>query len=181
MHTGRVNPSVIPLVVSSCPVAMKFSLVDRVLELQRGESIKTVKNLSLAEEYLQDHFPGFPVMPGVLMVESLVQTGAWLMRHDTDFSYSCTLLKEAKAVKFNSFVSPGHSLQVECKVHKKSDTEYTFKAAGLLDGESSAVSARITLEQFNLADRNPDMEASDERRRKYLRDQWGTVWTPESA
>lgn len=169
------------LTYQNLSAVMKFSLVDRVLELQPGESIKTVKNLSLAEEYLQDHFPGFPVMPGVLMVEALVQTGAWLMRHDTDFKYSCTLLKEAKAVKFNSFVSPGHSLQVESKVHKKSDSEYTFKAVGLLDGESSAVSARITLEQFNLADRNPDMEKSDERRRKYLRDQWGSVWTPVSA
>lgn len=160
---------------------MKFSLVDRVVELAPGESIKTLKNLSLAEEYLQDHFPGFPVMPGVLMVESLVQTGAWLMRTDADFKYTCVLLKEAKAVKFNSFVSPGRSLHVECKVHKKSETEYTFKAAGLLDGTDSAVSARVTLEQFNLADKNPEMEASDERRRAYFREQWSTVWTPPAA
>lgn len=160
---------------------MKFSLVDRVIDLQPEESIKTIKNLSLAEEYLQDHFPGFPVMPGVLMVEALVQTGAWLMRSDSDFRYSCVLLKEAKAVKFNSFVSPGNSLHVECKVHKKSDTEYTFKASGLLNGQESAVSARITLEQFNLADRNPEMEASDERRRSHFRGEWSSVWTPASS
>ena len=160
---------------------MKFSLVDRVIDFQPGESIETVKNLSLAEEYLQDHFPGFPVMPGVLMVESLVQTGAWLMRADHDFAYSCVLLKEAKAVKFNSFVSPGHSLNVVCKVHKKSEAEYTFKAAGTLDGGDSAVSARVTLEQFNLADRNPEMSASDERRRTHFRELWNTVWCPPST
>lgn len=179
--TSLDAPVVSSLFRHSLAIAMKFMLVDRVVELQPGESIKTVKNLSIAEEYLQDHFPGFPVMPGVLMVESLVQAGAWLMRADHDFKYSCVLLKEAKAVKFNSFVSPGKSLHVECKVHKKSDNEYTFKAAGLLDGKESAVSARITLEQFNLADRNPEMESSDERRRKYFRDQWGMVWMPPSA
>lgn len=160
---------------------MKFSLVDRVTSLAAGESIETVKNLTSAEEYLQDHFPGFPVMPGVLMVETLVQSGAWLMRSDADFAYTCVLLKEAKAVKFNNFVSPGNSLHVECKVHKKSDTEYTFKAFGLLNGTDSAVSARVTLEQFNLADHNPDMAASDERRRKYFREQWSTIWVPPAG
>lgn len=168
--------------LSQLTSTMKFSLVDRVVQLVPGESISTVKNLTAAEEYLQDHFPGFPVMPGVLMVETLVQTGAWLMRADADFQYTCVLLKEAKAVKFNNFVSPGHSLHVECKVHKKSEREYTFKASGLLDGRDSAVSARVTIEQFNLADHNPEMAVSDERRRKYFREQWATVFEqPASA
>ena len=78
---------------------MRFSLVDRIVEMERGQSITAVKNLSLAEEYLQDHFPGFAVMPGVLMVETLVQAGAWLMRYSEDFKYSTILLKQAKAVK----------------------------------------------------------------------------------
>ena len=160
---------------------MKFSLVDRVTAMTPGESIETVKNLSLAEEYLQDHFPGFPVMPGVLMVEALVQSGAWLMRADCDFRYSCVLLKQAKAVKFNGFVSPGHSLNITASVVKKSDTEYTFKAAGKIDGEGSAVSARVTLEQFNMSDRNAELEASDERRRVHFRREWSTVWTPPVA
>ena len=158
---------------------MKFSLVDRIVKLEPGEAVSTVKNLSMAEEYLQDHFPGFPVMPGVLMVESLVQAGAWLMRSDADFRYSCVLLKEYR--KSNGFVKPGRALHVDCKVHKKSETEYTFKAAGTIDGEESAVSARVTLEQFNLADRNPEMEASDERRRSHFREQFAVVWTPEAA
>ena len=164
---------------------MKFSLVDRVTELQPGERIAAVKNLSLAEEYLQDHFPGFPVMPGVLMVEALVQTGAWLMRSDADFEYSCVLMKQAKAVKFNGFVAPGRTLRIEASVVKKSATEYTFKAAGQVDedggGLKSAVSARVTLEQFNMADRNPDLAEGDERRRDHFRREWATVWTPPAA
>ena len=59
---------------------MRFVLIDRIVEVRPGQSLVAVKNLSLAEEYLADHFPGFPVMPGVLMLEALTQAGAWLIR-----------------------------------------------------------------------------------------------------
>ena len=77
---------------------MRFSLVDRILTLEPGRSITAVKNLSIAEEYLADHFPGFPVMPGVLMIESLVQAGGWLIRETEGFQYSTVLLKDRKSV-----------------------------------------------------------------------------------
>lgn len=139
---------------------MRFSLLDRITEIQPGHSIQAIKTLSLAEEYLQDHFPGFPIMPGVLMVEAMVQTSAWLMRHSKDFQYSTVLLKEAKAVKFNKFVSPGKTLELSSSVHKQGDREWSFKAQGTIDGES-AVSARLTLEQFNLAERGEQFSALD--------------------
>ena len=50
---------------------MRFNLIDRITELNEGQSITAVKGLSLAEEYLKDHFPRFPVMPGVLMLEAM--------------------------------------------------------------------------------------------------------------
>ncbi len=157
---------------------MRFTLIDEITSLERGESITARKNLSLAEEYLQDHFPGFPVMPGVLMLESLVQTGAWLMRYSEDFKYSTVLLKEAKALKFNSFLKPGNSMNVEAKVHKKSDTEYTLKAAGKVDGVST-VSARITLQQFNLADKNESMAASDTQQLDAAKVLFAQLWKPQ--
>ena len=159
---------------------MRFSLIDRITTLQAGEQITAVKNLSLAEEYLQDHFPGFPIMPGVLMVEALTQSGAWLMRYTEDFAYSTILLKQAKAVKFNSFVSPGKTLEIQCRVHSRSENEYTFKAQGTIDGES-AISARLTLEQFNPADTEPGLKAADASRVEWLRDEFGVLWSPESS
>lgn len=141
---------------------MKFCLVDRITELTHGESISTIKNVSLAEEYLQDHFPGFSVLPGVLMVEALVQSCAWLSRVTDDFQYSTLLLKQAKAVKFNNFLKPGQTLCVSAKMKKNEDSTVSFQASGTVD-DQSAVSARIVLSKQNLADHRPDMSSGDDR------------------
>lgn len=159
---------------------MKFSLVDRIIALEAGKSITTVKNVSLAEEYLQDHFPGFPVLPGVMMVESLVQASAWLLRHTEDFRFSTILLKQAKALKFNNFVTPGKSLTVTSTIHKIDDSECTFRGEGSVDGQS-AVSARITLHRFNLRDQNPTLEKSDEQLVVHLRQQFSQLWNGVSS
>ncbi|QDV21079.1 3-hydroxyacyl-[acyl-carrier-protein] dehydratase FabZ [Gimesia panareensis] len=156
---------------------MRFSLVDQILELEKGKSITAVKNLSLAEEYLQDHFPGFAVMPGVLMVESIVQAGAWLMRYTNDFEFSTILLKQTKAIRFNSFVTPGKQLRVSLSIQKWEDNLCTLKASSEVEGET-AVSGRIVLEQFNLVDKNPSMAEKDAERIKDLQTQFAQLWNP---
>ncbi len=140
-------------------------------------SISAVKNLTSGEEYLADHFPGFPIMPGVMMVESLVQTGSWLMRYTESFTYSTVLLKEARAVRFSNFVKPGQTLRIECKIHKRDEQQYVLKCAGTVDGEP-AVSARLTLEQFNLSDHQLEMANTDRRIVEQLRDHFDSIWTP---
>ncbi len=156
---------------------MRFLLIDRIIELAPGESVTARKNVTLAEEYLADHFPGYPVLPGVLMLECLVQAGAWLMRSTEDFRYSTVLLKEAKALKYNTFVRPGQTLTVTAAVYERRDREYVFKGSGKVDGKS-AVSARLTLEQFNLSERNPQFAASDGKRIDELRRRFAEIWTP---
>src|SRR5437867_9896042 len=91
---------------------MRFNLIDRIVALEPGRSIQAVKNLTLAEEYLADHFPTFPVMPGVLMLETLVEAGAWLLRISEDFRHSVIVLREARGVKYGNFMEPGRSLMV---------------------------------------------------------------------
>jgi 3-hydroxyacyl-[acyl-carrier-protein] dehydratase len=154
---------------------MRFLLIDRITELTPNTSIAAVKNLTLGEEYLADHFPGFPVMPGVLMLEALVQAGAWLMRVSMDFSHSTILLRETKAVRYNNFVSPGKSLMLQVTVKKHQGNVWDFQGAGTVDG-NSAVSARFTLEGFNLADRNPAMASADELGRQAFRELLPQVW-----
>lgn len=157
---------------------MRFSLIDRITALEHGKSITAIKNLTLAEEYLGDHFPGFPVMPGVLMVETLVQAGAWLMRYTEDFKYSVVLLKQAKAIRFPNFVQPGNTLTVTLNVHKWEDNECTFKATGSVDGKGS-VNARLTLEQFNVTDGKNNFYVSDEYRIDEMKKMFDQIWTGE--
>src|SRR3954453_6509506 len=114
---------------------MRFVLIDRILDVQTGHSLTAVKNLSLAEEYLADHFPGFPVMPGVLMLEALTQAGAWLVRDMEDFAHSVVVLKKAKMIKYGSFVEPGRQLQLKVTLASHDDREASFKGEGPCDGQ----------------------------------------------
>src|SRR6478736_7662851 len=107
--------------------SMRFVLIDRIIDLKPGQSLVAIKNLSLSEEYLADHFPGFPVMPGVLMLEALTQAGAWLIRDMEDFAHSVVLLKQAKTIKYGSFVEPGRQLSLRVNLISHDDRNATFK------------------------------------------------------
>jgi 3-hydroxyacyl-[acyl-carrier-protein] dehydratase len=133
---------------------MRFALIDRIIELEPGQRIMAIKSLSMAEEYLADHFPHFPVMPGVLMLESMVQAGAWLVRYTEDFAHSMVVLKEAVNVKFAHFLQPGQIMAVTAEVLKLGDRETKLKAQGTVDGRV-IVSTRLTLRQSNLTDTQP--------------------------
>ncbi len=159
---------------------MKFCLVDRIVEIKSGESIRTIKNVSLAEEYLQDHFPGFSVLPGVMMVEALVQSCAWLSRVTDNFQYSTLLLKQARAVKFNSFLKPGQTLEVTATLKRTDETSAEFQASGTVEG-SSAVSAKLILSKDNLASRNPQLADNDQRLITAMKELFEQIrpWTAE--
>ena len=146
-------------------------------KLAPGESVTAIKNVSLAEEYLADHFPGYPVLPGVMMLECLVQAGAWLMRSTEDFRYSMILLKQAKALKYNTFVRPGQTSDRHGGPSLRgASVSMSLKDPGRLRKLGSERVSRC--EQFNLSDRNPDFEASDRKRIDELRRQFAEIWTP---
>lgn len=109
---------------------MHFNLVDRVIESD-AERIVTVKQVSSAEEYLQDHFPGFPVLPGVMMVESLVQAARELLVRRGESGAERVVLGGVRALKYGSFVRPGETLRVEVSLSKVlGEGSYEFKGEG---------------------------------------------------
>src|SRR5580692_10462507 len=109
---------------------MRFNLVDRIVEVKPGTSLDAVKNLTVGEEYLADHFPTFPVMPGVLMLQTLVEAASWLLRITEDFRYSVIALREAKNVKYGSFMEPGKSLIVTVDLAELGERDAVFKGKG---------------------------------------------------
>lgn len=88
---------------------MRWYWVDRFIEFNSGQSAKAVKNVSLSEEHLHDHFPGFPVMPASLMIEGMAQTGGILLGEKYNFEYNVILAKVPK-VEFHSWACPGDQL-----------------------------------------------------------------------
>lgn len=141
---------------------MKFLLIDRITELVPGERIRAVKALSLAEEYLADHFPRFPVMPGVLMIEALVQASAWLVRETENYAHSLLLLAEAKNVTYKSFVSPGQVLEVAVEAKAIEADTSRFVGTGRC-GETEMVKAHWSLKHVNLADEDAGLETLDHK------------------
>jgi 3-hydroxyacyl-[acyl-carrier-protein] dehydratase len=129
---------------------MHFDLVDRVLE-QSSDRIVTLKHVSAAEEYLQDHFPTFPVLPGVMMLEAMVQAGRRMLQSRAQRPL---VLGKVRALKYGRFVKPGATLRVEVALHKAND-DGTFDLKGeatLLDpsapaspDQATAVSGRFLL------------------------------------
>jgi 3-hydroxyacyl-[acyl-carrier-protein] dehydratase len=153
---------------------MRFNLVDRILEVDAGKRIRIVKNLTLAEEYLADHFPTFPVMPGVLMLQTLVEAAAWLLRITEDFRHSVIVLREAKNVKYGNFMEPGKNLVACVELIESTDAIALFKGRGEMDG-TSTVSARLTLERYNLRDRDPALQSTDVQIVERLRALYGML------
>ncbi len=139
---------------------MRFILIDKVISLEAGKLIKTVKNVSLAEEYLGDHFPTFPVLPGVLLLEGLIESASWLVRTSENFSHSMILLEEAKNVKYKSFLAPGSSIEYTVEARDIEENVSNFNGFGISKGRQ-IVEARFGLRHFNLAEENPVMSGVD--------------------
>lgn len=140
---------------------MRFSLIDRIIDLKPGESISTIKSLSVAEEYLGDHFPGFAVMPGVLMLEAMTQSAAWLIRVTDNYKDSIVMLAEARNVKYIHFVVPGETLEIEVSIISREPGLTKVKTEGKVDGRI-ALSGRLTMRHENIADAQPGLGWKDE-------------------
>jgi len=152
---------------------VKFNLIDKI-ESITDSRIVGVKYVSLAEEYLADHFPTFPVLPGVMMLEALTQAAGWLLHQNRGFACSMAVLKEARNVKYGQFVAPGNFLKVEVELTKSTETGAVFKAGGTV-GDAQALTARIELAYFNLADKQPDLAGIDEKLRQHNRQRWALI------
>ena len=149
---------------------MKFNLLDKIESLSDARIVAT-KHVSLAEEYLQDHFPTFPVLPGVMMLEALTQAAGWLLHHRTKFAKSMAVLKEARNVKYGTFVAPGAFLKVDVELNKETEAGASFKATGYV-GNDVAVQARIEIAYFNLGDKQPGLAELDARLAEHNRRRW---------
>ena len=156
---------------------MRFHLIDRIDRWEPGKSLTAAKYLALGEEYLADHFPQFPIMPGVLMLQACVEAASWLWRVSTDHRHPVIVLRELKSVKYGTFMLPGRRMDVTAELTKADapgDTA-TFKAKGANDAGEQTVNAIFTLRGYSLAARGPAGAAADARLVEHWKARWALL------
>lgn len=119
------------------PHRYPFLLVDRVVEIEIGKSIRAYKNLTHNESFFNGHFPGNPIMPGVLQIEALAQAGAILCHESKlyDTKTQLAVLAGVDAVRFRRAVRPGDRLDLEVELVAFKRTVGKLRARALVDGE----------------------------------------------
>lgn len=125
-------------ILKRIPHRYPILLVDRVLELKKGVSIKALKNISINEHYFSGHFPKRPVMPGVLMLEALAQAAAILGFETLDLdTYENSLFYFAgiDGARFKRPVEPGDQLMLDVTLERMKAGVFKFKARASVDGE----------------------------------------------
>lgn len=125
-------------IFSILPHRYPFLLVDRVLEIETGKSIKAIKNVTINEPFFQGHFPGHPVMPGVLIVEAMAQVGGILAFKSTDVEGKLVYFMGIDKAKFRRPVTPGDTLEFDVTVIKQRGAIWVFKAQAFVEGKKVA-------------------------------------------
>lgn len=120
---------------------MRWIWIDRFVEFESGRQATAIKNISLAEEHLHDHFPGYPVMPNSLILEGLAQTGGLLVGEFNRFEEKVILAKVSKAV-FHFLAVPGDTLRYTAAIEALGGSGATVKATSHV-GERLQAEAEI--------------------------------------
>lgn len=137
-------------IIKILPHRYPFILIDRIDEVKPGEFVNAIKNVTINEPYFQGHFPGQPVMPGVLSLESIAQTTAFLMLYELDDPLKKNMfISGVDGVRFRRLIVPGDQLHINIRLKSKKLTLYKFEGTIKIDGKL-AVQAIIT---SNLVDR----------------------------
>lgn len=100
------------------PHRYPFLLVDRITEMEEGKGAKGIKNVTINEPFFQGHFPDYPVMPGVLIIEAMAQVGAVVILSKPEFQGKIALMAGIDKVRFRQQVVPGDQLEIEVELLK---------------------------------------------------------------
>jgi 3-hydroxyacyl-[acyl-carrier-protein] dehydratase len=115
------------------PHRYPFLLVDRIVSFEKGASIVGIKNVTINEDFFMGHFPGEPIMPGVLIIESIAQTAGFLAIRSSDKENAGVYLMSIEKAKFRKPVVPGDQLVIEVKVLKSRGAVWRVSGVAKVD------------------------------------------------
>lgn len=118
---------------------MRFLLVDRIEEIESGRRARGFKNAAMSEDYFEWHFPGRPIVPGVLILEALSQLAGWVEAEGSDFE-NWVLLDHVKSARYYAFAVPGDRIDLEVEVVPSEDPERrVYRGESHVNGKRSAI------------------------------------------
>jgi 3-hydroxyacyl-[acyl-carrier-protein] dehydratase len=160
-ETAAPNTTVLDIVAIQqiLPHRYPFLLIDRVIEIERRQRIVAIKNVTVNEPFFNGHFPGHPIMPGVLIIEAIAQTGgALLMTEIPDRANKLMVFTGIERAKFRKPVTPGDQLRIEVKVIVWRSTAVKMVGTATVDGKI-ACEATVTCQLVNRPESNPPAPA----------------------
>lgn len=116
------------------PHRYPFLLVDKVVEFEAGKKAKGIKNVTINEPFFQGHFPGHPIMPGVLIIEAMAQVGGILAFKSANVANKAVYFMGIDKAKFRKPVLPGDRLELVLEVTKSRGAIWVFKGEGYVEG-----------------------------------------------
>ena len=128
-------------IIARLPHRFPFLLVDRVLDFKVGETITAIKNVTFNEAHFVGHFPQYPVMPGVLVVEAMAQAGgvlAWESAREGDENVTILYLAGLEEVRFKHPVTPGDQLILKARLTRRKRALWRFECQAEVDGQLAA-------------------------------------------
>ena len=135
-------------VMDFLPHRYPFLMIDRILEFEAGKRIVGLKNVTINEPFFQGHFPGHPIMPGVLLLEAMAQTGgvmALMSLPAEEVKKKVLYFMSLDKAKFRKPVTPGDQVRFELNLLKKRGTIMSFKAVATVDGAVVAESEMMAM------------------------------------
>jgi beta-hydroxyacyl-ACP dehydratase FabZ len=143
---NAMGPLDIRRVMAALPHRYPMLLVDRVVEIDEGKRIVGIKNVTANEPFFQGHFPGAPVMPGVLIVEAMAQCSAVLILRDIpDRDEKLFLFGGVDKARFRRPVLPGDQLRMECEVLQRRSNTIKVKGTATVDGNVVAEAEMLSI------------------------------------
>ena len=142
-NTTPTMPVDVTRIMSMLPHRYPFLLVDRVLEMDPGKSLRAIKNVTINEPFFQGHFPGHPVMPGVLIIEAMAQAAGLLTQlseppRPTDQPKPLYYLVKVDKARFSRPVVPGDQLSLEVEQKRMLRRMGLYECRAVVDGEQVA-------------------------------------------